>query len=137
MIEPRTRVELALSNAAAALDRGQRPAATAWLLAAADECGTWLRAQAPEAVGWPSTRAFMSACMTGVQQGRVPYWRDRLPRAIREAQAAFSVVIDELEATNAPSGIEGELAVALEDLLDTVWRCEADWRLDARLGLVR
>ena len=137
MIEPRDRVELALTNAAAALERGQRPAATAWLLAAADECGSWLREQAPDAVRWPSTRAFMTACLVGVQQGRVPYWRDRLPRAVREARAAFSVVIDELAAVEAPPGMEAAVAVALEDLLDTVWRCEAEWRFDDRLAMVR
>ena len=136
MSEPRARVELALTNATAALERGQRPAATAWLLAAADECGNWLRDQAPQAVTWPSTRAFMSACMVGVQQGHVPHWRDRLPSAIREARAAFAVVVNELGAARTPAGVEAEVAVAFEDLLDTVWRCEAEWRFDNRLHLV-
>lgn len=140
MVEPQARVELALSNAVVALERGQRPAATAWLLAAADECRVWLRLTAPESSSWPSTRAFMTACFKAARQGRTPHWHDQLPRAIREAQAAYATMVADLTAATAataPSRVEATIATCFEDLLDTVWRCEREWRFDDRLRLIR
>lgn len=38
-------------------------------------------------------------------------------------------------ATDALTLVASQTAEALEDLLDTVWRCEASWRFDDRIEL--
>jgi hypothetical protein len=134
MTRGRESARLALHNAEASLHKGDERAAEAWLLAALDESAEWLGHLDPGYRLWPQWRRFRGACRgSAVTSFPRLVWAGALRRSVVSAERAF----EELEAVVADRserpGLGAPLAVALEDLLDQVWRSEREWDFDNRI----